>query len=334
MNTPGKIGIIGGGSWATALAKIVLSTQGRISWCLRTETHIREFQRLGHNPGYLRDVPFEVGRIDFFEEANVNDFLRSCDTIILAVPSPYAKGYLKRMRNSVLRSKVVINAIKGMIPDENLLISDYLQQVKELPKEQIGVVAGPCHAEEVAKDRRSYITVGCFDIVKAEAMSRVLTNDYVHCAVSRDVVGIEYAAVLKNIYAIASGICHGLSNGDNFQSVLISNAIAEMSSFVSSVHLLKRDVTESVYLGDLLVTAYSDYSRNRTFGTLIGRGKGIKEAQTEMKMVAEGYYGSKCIYEVNRRYGVHMPIALTVYQILYQGANPKEAIDRLSLKFK
>lgn len=334
MNSVGKIGIIGGGSWATALAKIVLSTQRRISWCMRTEAHVKEFRCLGHNPGYLKEVAFDVGRIDFFEESDVNDFLRSCDTIILAVPSPYAKSYLKRMRNSVLRSKVVINAIKGMVPDENMLISDYLHRVKELPQSQIGVVAGPCHAEEVARDRRSYITVGCFDRLKAEAMSRVLTNDYVNCAVSQDVIGIEYAAVLKNIYAIAAGICHGLNNGDNFQSVLISNAIAEMSSFVSSVHLVKRNVTESVYLGDLLVTAYSDFSRNRTFGKMIGGGHSVKSAQAEMKMVAEGFYGSKCVYEVNRRYGVDMPIAETVYRIIHMGENPKEAIDNLSRKFR
>lgn len=334
MNSLGKIGIIGGGSWATALAKIVLSTQGRISWCLRTEGHIREFQRLGHNPTYLTSVAFDIGRIDFFEEADVNDFLRSCDTVILAVPSPYAKGYLKRMRNSVLRSKLVINAIKGMVPDENMLISDYLHQIKELPQSQIGVVSGPCHAEEVAKDRRSYITVGCFDIAKAEAMSQVLTNAHVHCAYSRDVIGIEYAAVLKNIYAIAAGICDGLNFGDNFQSVLISNAIAEMSSFVSSVHLLKRNVTESVYLGDLLVTAYSNYSRNRTFGKMLGSGHTVKSAQADMKMVAEGYYGSKCIWEVNRRYGVDMPIATTIYRIVHEGMAPQVAIEQLSRKFK
>lgn len=334
MSTLGKIGIIGGGSWATALAKIVLSTQARISWCLRSETHIHEFIRLGHNPKYLTEVAFELGRIDFFDETNINDFLRSCDTVILAVPSPYAKSYLKRMRNSVLRSKVVINAIKGMVPDENMLISDYLHKIKELPQAQIGVVSGPCHAEEVARERRSYITVGCFDLSKAEAMSRILTNKHVYCASSRDVIGIEYAAVLKNIYAIASGICFGLNYGDNFQSVLISNAIAEMSSFVSSVHLLKRDVTESVYLGDLLVTAYSDFSRNRTFGRLLGLGHTVASAQSEMQMVAEGYYGSKCVWEVNRRYGVHMPIAETIYQIIHQGLAPREAIDRLSLKFK
>lgn len=331
---PGKIGIVGGGSWATALAKIVLEGGGRISWCLRSQKHIREFKGLGHNPSYLTEVRFDLGQIDFYEESDVNDFLRSCDTVILAVPSPYAKSYLKRMRNSVLRTKLVINAIKGMVPEENLLISEYLHQVKDLPREQIGVVSGPCHAEEVARGRRSYITVACFDRAKAEAMSQALTCSYVHCAVSVDVIGVEYAAVLKNIYAIAAGICKGLGYGDNFLSVLISNAIAEMSSFVGSVHLLRRDVTESVYLGDLLVTAYSIYSRNRTFGDMLGQGYSVEGAQKEMKMVAEGYYGSRCIYEVNRRYGVHMPIAETVYRMIYGSLDPREGMELLSKKFK
>lgn len=334
MNISGKIGIVGGGTWATALAKIVLETQSRISWCLRTSSHVQAFRRVGHNPTYLSDVAFDTGRIDFFEESDVNDFLRSCDTIILAVPSPYVKSYLKRMRQSLLRSKLVINAIKGMVPDDNLLISEYLQREKGLQASQIGVVSGPCHAEEIAQERRSYLTVGCFDLSKAQAMSEVFTNRYVHCSVSRDVIGIEYAAVLKNIYAIASGICHGLNRGDNFQSVLISNAIAEMSSFVGVVHLLKRNVTESVYLGDLLVTAYSSHSRNRTFGTMIGKGYTIKAAQLEMNMVAEGYYGCKCIYAVNQQYGVHMPIARAVYEMLYQGAGVEETMERLSQQFR
>lgn len=334
MSTPGKVGIVGGGTWATALAKIVLEKQERISWCLRTSGHTQAFRKLGHNPTYLTDVRFDVGRIDFYEERDVNDFLRSCDTVILAVPSPYVKSYLRRMRNSVLRNKVVINAIKGMVPDNNMLISDYLHKEMGLPQAQIGVISGPCHAEEIAQERRSYLTVGCFDIRKAEAMSRVFNNHYVHCDISRDVVGIEYAAVLKNIYAIAAGICHGLNKGDNFQSVLISNAIAEMGSFVGVVHLLKRNVTDSVYLGDLLVTAYSTHSRNRTFGNMLGKGYSVKAAQLEMNMVAEGYYGCKCIYAVNQGYGVHMPIARAVYEMLYLGAPIAETIERLSQQFK
>ena len=255
--------------------------------------------------------------------------------MILATPSPYIRYYLKRVRNSVIRNKLVINAIKGMVPEENVLISDYLQEYKELRPGQIGVIAGPCHAEEIAKDRMSYLTVGCFDTAKAKVLSEeIFSNDYVHCAVSRDVVGIEYAAVLKNIYAIAAGICHGMNKGDNFQSVLISNAIAEMSNFVSTVHLVSRDVTESVYLGDLLVTAYSSYSRNRTFGNMIGKGYSVRAAQMEMNMIAEGYYGAKCIHEINQRYQVTMPICSAVYNILYEGAPVEQSIDRLSMLFK
>ena len=197
---PGRVGILGGGSWATALAKIVLTKQPQINWLLRSTTHVKEFTRLGHNPSYLTSVTFDTSRITFFTDSDVNDFFRACDTVILATPSPYIRYYLKRVRNSVIRPKLVINAIKGMVPEENILISDYLQEYKELKPGQIAVIAGPCHAEEIAKDRMSYLTVGCFDLGKAKMLSEELfSNEYVHCAVSRDVVGIEYAAVLKNI---------------------------------------------------------------------------------------------------------------------------------------
>ena len=332
---PGRVGILGGGSWATALAKIVLSKQPHLNWLLRSTNHVKEFTRLKHNPSYLTSVTFDLSKITFFTDSDVNDFFRSCDTVILATPSPYIRYYLKRVRNSVIRPKLIINAIKGMVPEENILISDYLQEYKELRPGQIAVIAGPCHAEEIAKDRVSYLTIGCFDMGKAKVLSEELfSNDFVHCAVSRDVVGIEYSAVLKNIYAIAAGICHGLNLGDNFQSVLISNAIAEMSNFVSTVHLVSRDVTESVYLGDLLVTAYSSFSRNRTFGNMIGKGYSVRAAQMEMNMVAEGYYAAKCIHLINLRYQVNMPICRTVYEILYEGAPVEASIRRLSTLFK
>ena len=332
---PGRVGILGGGSWATALAKIVLSKQPHLNWLLRSTNHVKEFTRLKHNPSYLTSVTFDLSKITFFTDSDVNDFFRSCDTVILATPSPYIRYYLKRVRNSVIRPKLIINAIKGMVPEENILISDYLQEYKELRPGQIAVIAGPCHAEEIAKDRVSYLSVGCFDMGKAKVLSEELfSNDFVHCAVSRDVVGIEYSAVLKNIYAIAAGICHGLNLGDNFQSVLISNAIAEMSNFVSTVHLVSRDVTESVYLGDLLVTAYSSFSRNRTFGNMIGKGYSVRAAQMEMNMVAEGYYAAKCIHLINLRYQVNMPICRTVYEILYEGAPVEASIRRLSTLFK
>ena len=229
---PGRVGILGGGSWATALAKIVLTKQPQINWLLRTSTHVKEFTRLGHNPSYLTSVAFDTSRITFFTDSDVNDFFRACDTVILATPSPYIRYYLKRVRNSVIRPKLVINAIKGMVPEENILISDYLQEYKELKPGQIAVIAGPCHAEEIAKDRMSYLTVGCFDLGKAKMLSEELfSNEYVHCAVSRDVVGIEYAAVLKNIYAIASGICHGMNLGDNFQSVTSPSPSTSVTSW-------------------------------------------------------------------------------------------------------
>lgn len=334
MRLIGKVGIMGGGSWATALAKIVLCTQPSISWYLRTKDHVKQFRELKHNPKYLTSVQFDTEKIDFFYDGDVNDFFRSCDTVILAIPSPYVKSYLKKVRNSVISGKVVINAVKGIVPDENILVNEYLQSVKGMDKNFVGVVSGPCHAEEVAVDRLSYLTVGAFDINLAKAMKKVLTNKFVHCAVSRDVVGIEYASVLKNIYAIASGICHGLNYGDNFQSVLISNAISEMQEFVNNVHLINRDVTESVYLGDLLVTAYSQHSRNRTFGNMIGRGYSVKEAQMEMSMIAEGYYAAKCIKEINKRYKINMPISQAIYEILYENKSPKESIASITKHFK
>lgn len=257
MKEIGRIGILGSGSWATALAKIVLESEERISWFVRRPDQVNQFKQLGHNPSYLSNAHFDTERITFFTDGDVNSFVKSCDTVILVTPSPYIKNYLKKIRKSVIKDKFVVNAIKGIVPDENLLISEYLEKEFGIPASLRGVVAGPCHAEEVAKERRSYLTVGCADITQANALAEVLRNRYINCIGSIDVVGIEFASVLKNIYAIAAGICNGLQYGDNFQSVLMSNAIAEMNSFVNTVHLIKRDITNSVYLGDLLVTAYS-----------------------------------------------------------------------------
>ncbi len=334
MSLQYKVGIIGGGSWATALAKIILSTQSSINWCLRSKGRIKDFKALGHNPSYLKSVIFDLDSIDFYSESDINDFARASDVIILCVPSPYVKSYIKKMRSSILREKIIINAVKGMIPDENMLISQFLETEKGMKQSQLGIISGPCHAEEVAHGRRSYLTLACFDIEKARVLSKLFSNDFIRCSISQDVVGVEYASVLKNIYAIASGICAGLNYGDNFQSVLISNAIREMNNFVNVVHLINRNVTESVYLGDLLVTAYSEFSRNRTFGSMLGKGYSVVGAQKEMDMIAEGFYGSKCIHEANKNYRLNMPIADTVYQIVHKGRNIVEAIDELSLQFR
>ena len=332
----GQIGILGSGSWATALAKIVLENQPTLHWYVRKEEDVKAFKQSGHNPKYLSSVPFDTERITFFTERSVNDFVRSCNTLFLVTPSPYIKSYLDRIRSSSLRGRWVVSAIKGIVPEANRLISEYLEEKFKHPQELIGVIGGPSHAEEVAESRSSYLTVGGKTIAQAEELARVLRNDYISCATSTDVVGIEYSSVLKNVYAIAAGICNGLSYGDNFQSVLISNAIAEMNNFVNTVNLINtRTITDSVYLGDLLVTAYSHYSRNRTFGNMIGRGYSVKAAQMEMSMVAEGYYGVKCIEEVNQmRYRVNMPITDAVYNILYRKADAKQVMTRLAGLFK
>lgn len=334
MQPVGRIGILGGGSWATAIAKIVLTNVERISWYFRRGDQARAFEASGRNPTYLTAALFDPKRIDFFSEGQISNFVKSCDTIILVTPSPYFKGYIKKLRKSTLKGKLFVNAIKGIVPDENLLITDYLAKEYNVPKNLLTVVSGPSHAEEVVHYRRSYLTVAGYDSEQAEEVAKVMRNDVVNCVTSADVEGVQYASVLKNIYAIAAGICHGMQYGDNFQSVLISNAITEMNTFVNAVHLIDRNITNSVYLGDLLVTTYSQHSRNRTFGTLIGKGYSVKSAQQDMEMVAEGYFGAKCIREINQKYQVNMPIMEAVYNILYEGANVQNAILQLAKTFK
>lgn len=331
MKLPGKIAIIGGGSWATALAKIVLSTQDSINWYMRRPDRIEEFERLGHNPCYLTAVKFDLSKITFY--SNINQAIKNSDTLIFATPSPFLKQHLKKVRTN-LSNKFILSAIKGIVPDENMLVSDYFAEYYKVPSENIAVIGGPCHAEEVALERLSYLTLGCPDIEKAKAISGIFRNQYLMNSVCQDVVGIEYSSVLKNVYAIAAGICHGMKYGDNFQAVFISNAIEEMKRFVDAIHVLDRDITDSVYLGDLLVTAYSRFSRNRTFGTMIGKGYSVKTAQLEMEMIAEGYYGTKCIKEINEKYKVNMPILDAVYDILYEKKSASTVIRQLSETFK
>lgn len=331
MKLPGKIAIMGGGSWATALAKIVLSTQDSINWYVRRPDRIDEFKRLGHNPYYLTGVKFDTSKINFY--SNINQAIKDSDTLIFATPSPFLKQHLKKVKTS-LNDKFIISAIKGIVPDENQLVSDYFADFFKASVENIAVLGGPCHAEEIALERLSYLTVGCPNIANAEVMSKVFTNSYVKTSVSDDVIGIEYASVLKNVYAIVAGICHGLKYGDNFQAVFISNALQEMDRFVQAIHPLKRDISDSAYLGDMLVTAYSRFSRNRTFGTMIGKGYSVKTAQLEMEMIAEGYYGTKCIKEINEKYQVDMPILDAVYEILYDKKSPTAVIKQLTERFK
>ncbi len=331
MKLPGKIAVMGGGSWATAIAKIVLSKTETINWYMRRDDRIADFKRLGHNPAYLTSVKFDVKRIHF--SSNINDIVKESDTLIFVTPSPYLKSHLKKLKTKI-KDKFIISAIKGIVPDENLIVSEYFTEEYKVPPESIAVIAGPCHAEEVALERLSYLTIACPDTNKAQAVADRFASSYIKTSVSNDVAGIEYGSVLKNVYAIAAGICNGLKYGDNFQAVLMSNAVQEMSRFLTTVHPLDRNVYDSAYLGDLLVTGYSNFSRNRTFGTMIGKGYSVKSAQIEMEMIAEGYYGTKCIKEINKHYHVNMPILDAVYNILYERISPSIEIKLLTDSFR
>lgn len=327
----GKIAIMGGGSWATAIAKIVLEKTERITWYMRRNDSIEEFRRLEHNPSYLTSVHFDVNRITF--SSDINEVVRNCDTLIFVTPSPYLKNHLKKLKVK-LHDKFIITAIKGIVPDENLVCSEYFRQVYNVPDENLAVLGGPSHAEEVALSRLTYLTVGCSDNEKARYFADLIAGSYVKTKTSADVIGIEYASVLKNVYAIAAGICNGLKYGDNFQSVLMANAVQEMNRFLRAVYPIDRNVYDSVYLGDLLVTGYSNFSRNRVFGTMIGKGYSVKSAQIEMEMIAEGFYGTKCMKDINRHFHVNMPILDAVYNILYERISPAIEIKLLTDSFR
>lgn len=331
MEENGKIAILGGGSWATAIAKMVLEKVDRIAWYMRRADAVEDFKRLEHNPSYLTSVHFDISRIDF--STDINETVKTCDTLIFVIPSPYLKNHLRKLKVKI-HDKFIITAIKGIVPDENLICSEYFRQVYNVPDDNLAVLGGPSHAEEVALGRLTYLTIGCTDTAKAESFARTLASDYVKTKAASDVIGIEYASVLKNVYAIASGICNGLKYGDNFQSVLVSNAVQEMGRFLKAVYPVERNVYDSVYLGDLLVTSYSNFSRNRIFGTMIGKGYSVKAAQIEMEMIAEGFYGTKCMKDINAHFHVNMPILDAVYNILYERITPSIEIKLLTDSFR
>lgn len=331
MHNCGKIAIIGGGSWATALAKLVVKHEHHIGWYMRRDDRIAEFKRLGHNPAYLQAAHFDINEIEF--SSDLNHVVCEYDTLVLVTPSPYLKNHLQKL-TVPLYNKFIVSAIKGIVPDENLVVSEYFHQVWNVPYENIACVSGPSHAEEVALERLSYLTIGCADMEKAQAFANVISTEFIKTETSMDIVGIEYAGVLKNVYAIAAGICHGLKYGDNFQAVFLSNAIQEMNHFLTAVYPAQRNISDSVYLGDLLVTGYSNFSRNRTFGMMIGKGYSVKSAQIEMEMIAEGYFGTKCMREINGHVGVNMPILDAVYSILYEHNTPQKVIQTLTDNFR
>ncbi|GHT49170.1 glycerol-3-phosphate dehydrogenase [Bacteroidia bacterium] len=331
MNIPGKIAVMGGGSWATAIAKIVSGTQAKFNWYMRRPEQIEDFKALGHNPSYLTGVKFDLNNIYFTHD--INEVVENSDMVVFATPSPFLKQHLQKL-NTSLRDKVILSAIKGIVPDENMITSEYFTKFHQVQPENMIVLGGPCHAEEVALERLSYLTFASINEAHAQAVANAFSTRFINTTSTTDVIGLEYASVLKNVYAIASGICHGLKYGDNFQAIFICNAIEEMERFIHTVSPKNRHIYTSAYLGDILVTSYSRYSRNRIFGTMIGKGYTVKTAQLEMEMIAEGYYGTKCIKEINEKYQVDMPILDTVYSILYEGISVVTAIRELTETFK
>ena len=332
QKTQKTIAVMGGGSWATALAKVCLANKDRhINWYMRRPEQIEEFKQTGHNPSYLVLAHFDVERISFYSD--INEAVANSDILIFATPSPYLKSHLENLTES-LEDKIVISAIKGIVPDENLVVSEYFKKKYGVKEENILVVSGPTHAEEISLERLSFLTVGCSSMERAEEVAEILNCSYLKTRILDDIYGIEYASVLKNVYAIAAGICHGMKLGDNFQAVLICNAIQEMDKFLNVATQKSRNICEPVFLGDLLVTGYSKFSRNRLFGTMIGKGYSVKTAQVEMEMVAEGYYGTKCITEINKTLNVEMPILEAVYNILYDRAIAAFEMRKLITKLK
>ncbi len=319
MSEQRNVAIIGSGSWATALAKIVLHNVPQISWYIRSQDTIDYLKKYHHNPKYISDIEFDTNRIYF--SASIDDVINRSDVLVFAIPAPFLKDSLAAFTGS-FENRAIISAIKGIIPVENLTVAEFFNKNYQVPFKDISIIGGPCHAEEIALERLSYITLASGTIEKSQELAPLFRCHFVKVKPSEDIYGTEYAAVLKNIVSIAAGICHGLGYGDNFQAVLISNAMSEIKRFLAKTYKSKRKLLSSPYLGDVLVTAYSQFSRNRTFGMMIGKGYSVKTAQLEMNMIAEGYYAVECIHQMNQNFGVKMPITDAVYRILYERMSP------------
>jgi glycerol-3-phosphate dehydrogenase (NAD(P)+) len=331
MATNQKIGVLGGGSWATALMKILHENLDQVNWYLRDHSNIEYLKEYHHNKNYISSISFDTRKIQFYND--INAIVRESDILVFVIPAAFLKEALRGLEED-LREKVIVSAIKGIIPEDNTIVAEYFSNTFGMDLQRFVVISGPCHAEEVALERLSYLTVASQDQQMARDVARILRTHYMQTNVSDDIYGTEYAAILKNVFAIAAGICHGLGYGDNFLAVLISNGMQEIKRFVEAVHPISRDLHQSVYLGDLLVTAYSQFSRNRTFGNMIGKGYSVRSAQLEMNMIAEGYYASRSIMEINKTYQADMPICETVYHILYENISPAVEVKLLSNRLK
>ena len=326
--TEPRVSMVGGGSWATALTKVLNENKHAVTWWLRDAIAVDHLKQRSNNPNYLSSVEFNTALIA--PTTDLKKTIDAGDIIFLAVPAAYLKQALQPVSRDAFKNKIIVSAIKGMIPGDNLVIADFMNKYYEVPLKNNVIISGPCHAEEVALEKLSYLTLASQQADYANLTCVLLRCPYVRCTPSDDIYGTEYGAVLKNIYALAAGICHGLGYGDNFQAVLISNAIEEMERFVKAVHPITRDIKDSAYLGDLMVTAYSQFSRNRTFGNMIGKGYSVKAALLEMNMIAEGYNAAKCIHEVNKQFNVDMLISEATFRILYEGADAREEMKKVS----
>lgn len=329
MTDQPKIAVLGGGSWATAIVKMLCENLQNVGWYMRSVYAVEHIKRNKHNPNYLSSAELHPQQLDL--SSDINETVSNYDILIFAIPSAFLKSELEKLEHP-LKDKIIFSAIKGIVPESGLIVGEHFFEKHMVPFENIGVITGPCHAEEVAMERLSYLTVACKDETKAELVSNSIKGRYIRTKISDDIIGTEYAAMLKNIYAIAAGICHGLGYGDNFQSVLMSNSIREMKRFIRKVHKMKRNINNSAYLGDLLVTGYSVFSRNRMFGNMIGKGYTVKSAMFEMSMVAEGFYATKSAYELNQKNGAKTPIIDAVYNVLYGGKEAKKEFEKLTHK--
>lgn len=331
MSSELKYAVFGSGSWATAIVKMLCENLDEVGWYMRSVYTKEHLLKHKHNPSYLSSVEFHLEQLNLSND--INETAAYADVLIFVIPSAFIYSELEKL-NIDISSKTIVSAVKGIIPETGLLVGEHFHDAYKIPFNNIAVIAGPCHAEEVALERLSYLTISCADAIKAQEIANQLSSNYIKTKISDDIIGVEYAVMLKNIYAVAAGIAHGLGYGDNFQSVLMSNAIREMKRFIKKMHKMKRNINNSAYLGDLLVTGYSVFSRNRMFGNMIGKGYTVKSAQMEMNMVAEGYYATKSAFLLNKQNvkKTRLPIINAVYGILYEGKEAKEVFKKLTEK--
>jgi glycerol-3-phosphate dehydrogenase (NAD(P)+) len=339
-----KFGILGSGSWGTAIAKILTDNGNTIFWWNRNAEAIEQFKQHNHNPQYLTNAIFDMDKISLTISAE--EVIQNVDVIVVAIPSAYVGEVLSALPKNIFDGKKILSAVKGILPQENDLLNHFLAKKFNVDIQNYFALLGPCHAEEIAAQKLSYLTFTGLNEHDTTLMATHFKTPYLNTVVNKDIYGVQYAAILKNIYAVAAGIAHGLNYGDNFLSVLIANSADEMAGFLRKAGIVNAEVgymehgknanntlhanyAASVYLGDLLVTCYSTYSRNRTFGNMVGKGFTVAEAQKEMRMVAEGYNAAKCMYILNQKVHADMPIANNVYEILWNQLNPVSAFKEI-----